>query len=80
MDKQKNKKPDFTDVLIDAVVKKLSEEETKAKINDQLVTPLIENISSKVQPYIYTMTIAYSLILIPVILMLILIIFGKSKK
>jgi hypothetical protein len=72
-------KTDFTDILIDAVIKKLNEDKIKSKINEELVEPLIKNISDRLQPYMYTMSVAYSLILIPIILLLIIIIFFKSK-
>lgn len=73
-------KVDLTDALLDVIIKKFSEEKTKQKINEQIVDPLVKTIGDKMQPYIYTMTVAYSLILIPVILMLILIIFSIAKN
>lgn len=64
--------------LVTKVIDELKKNENKIIINDYLLVPLSENITSKIHPYIVTIFCMYILILILIISIMFILIKNKS--
>lgn len=64
----------ITNDLLNKVITELQQPENKKKINDQIVNPLIYDISKRIYPYLITVSIMYIIILVLMISILILLI------
>jgi hypothetical protein len=67
----------ITDNLINDCLKKLSSCEIKDKIVKNLLDPLFNDISGKLQPYLYLISALYAIILILIVIIIYLIITKK---
>lgn len=67
----------ITDHLVDECIKKFTSEEVKNEIISKLFDPILEDLTKKMEPYIYMISFLYSIILILIIIIIILMI---SKK
>jgi hypothetical protein len=80
MDKDKKVKSGigpFTDNIINEIAKKLSSNEFKTYFNELFLDPMFNNITNKIQPYLYMISLLYGII---VILILIIIYLILKKK
>jgi len=60
-------------------IQELKKEENKVKINENIVEPVISNLTSRLYPYLVILFIMYILIIIIVISILIIIILNRKK-
>jgi len=68
----------ITTELLNKCIYELKKEENKDKINTNIVSPIIDNLSSRLYPYVLTIFLMYILILILIISILILLICNKK--
>jgi hypothetical protein len=66
-----------TDKLVEECIKKFTSEEIKNEIVSKLFDPILEDLSKKMEPYIYMISFLYSIILILIVVIIILML---SKK
>ena len=69
----------LTKDIINKLNLELKKEENKKIIKDQIINPILSEITDAIYPYINMLFLMYSLILILIIIILILIIFKKNK-
>ena len=68
----------LTKDIINKLNLELKKEENKKIIRDQIINPILSEITDAIYPYINMLFFMYSLILILIIIILILIIFKKK--
>jgi hypothetical protein len=67
----------FTDSIINACIEKLTCDDVKKKITDDIVAPLIQTINDRLEPYIYIVSTLYVLIVIMLIIIIYLVLTRK---
>ena len=67
----------ITDHLVNECIKKFTSKEVKDEIVEKLFDPILEDLTKKMEPYIYMVSFLYSIILILIIVIIVLML---SKK
>lgn len=69
----------FTDTLINQCIYELNKKETKEKVYNKILTPMIDEINKKIYPYFMGFSLAIITILILIIIMFMFIIKNQIK-
>lgn len=69
----------FTNSLIDGLIREIKKKETKEKIMENIVDPLLADVSSRYYPYFILITIILVIIIILLVAILILMVFQGNK-
>jgi hypothetical protein len=66
--------------ILDRVGVELQREHNKHKINEFIVEPIIQDISSKLQPIFYLILILYLMLFIPMVIVLIFVLIKRHTR
>jgi hypothetical protein len=69
----------LTSDILYKCIQELKKEENKVKLNENIVEPVISNLTERLYPYLIILFIMYILVIILVISILIIILFNKKK-
>ena len=67
----------ITDHLVNECIKKFTSEEVKNEIVSKLFDPILEDLTKKMEPYIYMISFLYSIILVLIVAIIILMLMKK---
>ena len=67
----------ITDNILNECLKKLSTNEFKMSIIDMFLDPMFSNISNKIQPYLYMISLLYGVIIVLILIIIYLIVTKK---
>lgn len=66
-----------TDKIINEILKKISTSEFQDGINSIIISPVFDNISNKLQPYLYMISFLYVIIIVLILIIIYLIVKKK---
>lgn len=68
----------FIKKTLQKIVEEFKEEETKKKFNEEIITPILNQFTDKIYPYVTLLFIMYSINLILIISILIIIVMTRK--